>query len=179
MIFLIFLIIIILIILIFFSSPSLSPIPYYPTNKNDLPLILKNLKLINNQVFVDLGAGDGRVIFEAAKEAKRKNLKTKFFAVEKNPFLVFLLFLKRLFHPNKSNIKIVSQDIFSLNLKISPSSFLVFYLYGSPRFLEKLAKHLQKKFSSFTLISYLYPLKTIKPKKIILSQNHPIYFYRI
>jgi len=74
-----FLIIFLILGIIFlFSSPQLSLIPYFPSNKKDLPLIIKALNLKNNQVVFDLGAGDGIVIFEAAKLAFEKKLNTKF-----------------------------------------------------------------------------------------------------
>lgn len=167
-----------LVIIFFFSSPHLSPIPYFPTNKKDIPLIIENLKFSNRQVFIDLGAGTGQLIFEAAKKAFEKKLTTKFIAVEINPFLVFILFLKRLFHPNKKNIKIVWKNMFCFALRNLHRSSLIFYTYNSPKFLNKLVRYLQKKFSHFIFISYIYPLKYPKPKIIIEGKIHPIYFYQ-
>jgi hypothetical protein len=59
-------------VILLFSSKTLSPIPYFPSQKIDLPLIIKALNLQNNQTVFDLGAGDGIVIFEAAKKAYQK-----------------------------------------------------------------------------------------------------------
>ena len=113
-----FLIIFLILGIIFlFSSPKLSPIPYFPSNKKDLPLIIKALNLKNNEVVFDLGAGDGIVIFEAAKLAFEKRLNTKFFAIEINPILILIMWLRWLFHPNKKNIKIVCDDIFKIDFK--------------------------------------------------------------
>ncbi len=39
-----------LVIIFLFASPQLSPIPYFPTNKKDLPQIINALKLKNNQI---------------------------------------------------------------------------------------------------------------------------------
>jgi len=162
-----------LIIILFFSSPKLSPIPYFPSNKKDLSLIIKALNLKNNQVVFDLGAGDGIVIFEAAKLAFEKKLNTKFFAIEINPILILIMWLRWLFHPNKKNIKIVCDDIFKIDFtsyKLQVTSY-TFYLYISPWYLEKIIKNLKLKIKNFTLVSYFYPVPKMKAKKIFEGKN--------
>jgi len=162
-----------LIIILFFSSPHLSPIPYFPSNKKDLPLIIKALNLKNNQVVFDLGAGDGMVIFEAAKLAFEKKLNTQFFAVEINPVLILIMWFHWLFHPNKKNIKIVCDDIFKIDFKrykLQVTSY-TFYLYISPWYLEKIIKNLKLKIKNFTLVSYFYPVPKMKAKKIFEGKN--------
>lgn len=76
------LVIIILIILLFvifnflyFILPSLSPIPFFPTNKKDIPLIVDILLVEspNLDTVIDLGAGVGTVIFAAAKATCRRS----------------------------------------------------------------------------------------------------------
>src|SRR3989339_1199594 len=101
MVFYIIFIILIIIIIFIFSSPTLSPIPYFPSQKADMPLIVRALNLKNNQTVFDLGAGDGIMIFKAAEEAFQQDINTKFIAVEINPVLILILYLRRLFHPNK------------------------------------------------------------------------------
>ena len=169
-----FLIIFLILGIIFlFSSPQLSPIPYFPSNKKDLPLIIKALNLKNNQVVFDLGAGDGIVIFEAAKLAFEKKLNTKFFAIEINPILILIMWLRWLFHPNKKNIKIVCDDIFKIDFKrykLQVTSY-TFYLYISPWYLEKIIKNLKLKIKNFTLVSYFYPVPKMKAKKIFEGKN--------
>ena len=106
----------IFIVIFLFSSPKLSPIPYFPSQPVDLPLIVKALGLKNNQTVIDLGAGDGIVIFEAAKSSYLKKFNTKFIAVEINPVLILVLHLQRFFHPNKKNIQIIKEEGRSNNL---------------------------------------------------------------
>src|SRR3972149_12020194 len=104
-----------LVILLLFSSKKFSPIPYFPTQKADLSKIIKALKLKDSQTVIDLGGGDGIVVFRAAYEAQKQKLNTKFVAVEINPVLILILHLRRLFHPNKDNIIIIRDDIFKMN----------------------------------------------------------------
>jgi len=183
-IFIIFIIFIIVIILIF-SSKKFSPIPYFPSNKKDLPLIIKALNLKNNQTALDLGAGDGIVIFEAAKVAEKRKLNTKFVAVEINPVLILILHFRHLFHINKNNIKIIYGDIFTMDFSpLTPNSylsaeasakagFLTFYLYISPWYLEKTILNIKDQISKFSVISYMYPIKSLtkKSKEIIQGKN--------
>jgi len=189
-----FLLIFILLILFIFSSPKLSPIPYFPSNKKDLPLIIKALGLKNNQVIVDLGAGDGMVIFAAANEAFKRKLNTKFIAVEINPILILIMYIKKLFHPNRQNIRIVYSDIFKLDFKkllTFPAkrdhaprdnfSLLTFYLYISPWFMEKVIANINSQLTNsqkkLRIISYMYPIKSLKDRQKLIEGKKKIFIY--
>ena len=168
--FIIFIVFIIVIIFIF-SSPKLSPIPYFPSQSVDLPKIIKALNLKNNQTVFDLGAGDGIVIFSAAKSSYQQKLNTKFIAVEINPVLILVLHLLRLFHPNRKNIKIVHDDIFKMNYNdfinfMNFKNFITIYLYISPWYLEKVIENCIpiKSGENFSVVSYMYPIKSLRKK---------------
>ncbi len=190
-------------VIIIFSSKRLSPIPYFPSQKVDLPLIIKSLDLKNDQAIIDLGAGDGIVIFEAAKKAKEKNLNTQFVAVEINPILILILYLRRFFHSNKKNVKVVRSDMFKLSLRAFTKQFhyykiassftpfaprndsetmkqfnnVTIYLYISPWFLDKVAKKILHEFPKARIISYMYPIKSLKNKQRIIPGKNQIYIY--
>jgi len=169
-----------LIILAIFAFPQLSPIPYFPSNKKDLPLIIKALRLKNKQVVIDLGAGDGVIIFSAAKKAYENKLYTKFIAVDINPVLLLIMHIRRFFHPNKKNIKIMYGDMF--NLTIQPYNNLTIYLYISPWYLEEVISNLIpiRSGSNFSIVSYMYPIKSLKKQeKIIKGNEHDIFVYNI
>lgn len=182
---LIYVVILFIILAIFiFSSKTLSPIPYFPSQPVDIPLIVKTLKLKNNQTLVDLGAGDGIVIFKAASKSLRKKLNTKFVAVEINPILILILYLRKFFHPNRRNIKIVHDDIFKMNFEsynqctdAACRVSTTFYLYISPWFLEKTVSNIKKQISKFSVISYMYPIKSLKKKERIILGKNKIFIY--
>ncbi len=155
------------IIIALFVSRTFSPVPYFPSNKKDVEQIVKTLQLKNDQVIYDLGAGDGIVIFSAARVAQQKKLNTRFVAVEINPVLLAVLWLRRLFHHNRKNIHIRYGDIFTTRYTLHASHY-TFFAYISPWYLERVIKNCKKQMRSFCFVSYFYPL----PRKV------PNYRYR-
>lgn len=174
------LILVILFIIIFlFSSPALSPIPYFPSQSVDISKIIKALDLKNNQTVIDLGAGDGIVIFKTADKSFQQGLNTQFVAVEINPLLILILHFRRFFHPNKKNIEIIKDDIFKMNYSsLVPNPYsLTIYLYISPWYLEKTISNIKNQIKNFSVISYMYPIKSLKSKEIIIQGKNKIFAY--
>lgn len=166
-------------ILSLFAFPQLSPIPYFPSNPKDMHLILKALKLTNGQTVVDLGAGDGIVVFEAAKTTLEKKLDTRFVAVEINPVLVLLLHVRRFFNPNRDRITIVWGDLFKLDYRhlVKKNTQCTLYLYVTPRLIPSIVDTFKKSIPRFTTVSYLYKVdKTDKPR---YTGVHPIFIHLI
>ena len=168
-------------IIIIFSFPRFSPVPYFPSNGKDMSLILKALHIRKNQTIIDLGAGDGIVIFKAAEESFQKNLNTQFIAVEINPVLLLILHFRRLLHPNRKNISIVKKDMFIMDyspLITSHYPLVTIYLYISPWFIEKTVQNITKQVHSFDLVSYFYQVKYLPRFKEELKEGvHKIYSY--
>ena len=179
---LIVLILFLFVVIFIFSSKKISPIPYFPTQQADLSKIIEALKLKNNQTVIDLGAGDGIVIFKAAGQAKKQGLTTKFVAVEINPVLIFVLHFRRFFSPNRKNIKIVWEDMFKSD-GLRPRSFdfaqddIVVYLYISPWFLEKVISRFSIRNSKLKIVSYMYPVPSLKKKQKIIRGKNSIFIY--
>lgn len=176
----VYLILFFLVAIIFlFSSKRFSPIPYFPSQFVDIPIIVNALKLKSNQTVIDLGAGDGIVIFSAAQQSYKQRLNTKFVAVEINPILILILHLRRLFHPNKKNIKIIRDNIFSMNYShlIIDNCQLMIYLYISPWYLEKTISNVKKQISNFSTVSYMYPVKSLKKKERFIQGKNKIFIY--
>ncbi|KKP62717.1 MAG: hypothetical protein UR56_C0006G0008 [Candidatus Roizmanbacteria bacterium GW2011_GWC2_34_23] len=182
-------IIFITVIIFIFSSKKFSPIPYFPSQPADMLLIIKALSLKNNQTIFDLGAGDGTVIFKAAEEAFQQDLNTKFVAVEINPVLILILYLRRLFHKNRKNIKIIRDDIFKMDFEsliMKQSNNVTIYLYISPWYIERVIKNCKMKNEKFSVVSYMYPVKSLTRKpsfakasegKEIIQGKNKIFIY--
>ena len=172
-----------LITLILFAFPHFSPIPYFPSNKKDLHLILDALNIRNDQIIIDMGAGDGIIIFEAAKYAYDKGLNTQFIALDINPILVGIMLIRRQFHPNKNQIKIRKADMFTLDIsKLLPSTFnyVTLYAYISPRYLEHIVSLAKKIHSPHTsIVSYFYSIPSLRATEKKTSGIHDVYRYKI
>lgn len=169
-----------LFIIALFAFPQFSPIPYYPSNMKDKKNILKALSLKNNQTIVDLGAGDGVVVFEAAYESWRRKLDTKFLGIEINPVLIVILYLKWILHPNRKNIRIIWGDMFKLNyqrLTTDDQRLTTFYLYISPWLIEKVISRIQKQLPHSSFVSYFYPIKSLGKEEVVLKGVHNTYCY--
>jgi|GEM_PF-582237 len=181
-------------VLFLFASPEFSPIPYFPSNPKDMKLIIGALDLKNNQTIIDLGAGDGIVIFNAAKKAYEEKLNTQFVAVDINPILVLVMNIRRLFHPNRKNIYIVMEDMFKDNFKLKIENLIsnfkpasrgefqisnyVFYLYISPWLLNRALKVIKQYDGNKNIVSYFYAIKSLKEKKK-LQGIHSVYLYNL
>lgn len=170
----------------FFLLKRLSPIPYFPSNARDISLILKQIHLTNDMVLYDLGAGDGVIIFRAATAAYKKRFNTRFIAYEINPYLLLFMHIKRLFHPNRSNIAVRKGDVFSTDYPLSPHTNTIFFTYISPWFMEKtvqnVARQLPKK-ASVPWVSYFYEApksKLYRCRQLSHTRGvHDIYRYTI
>jgi len=168
-------------IIVIFAFPQFSPIPYFPSNPKDLPLILKALNIRNNQTIIDLGAGDGIVVFKAAEKAYQNKLNTQFIAVEINPVLLLILHIRRLLHPNRKNIQIVNRNMFSMSYSLLVTSHyppVTFYVYISPWFIEKTITNITKQIKMFDLVSYFYQVKCLpKYNEEIKEGVHKVFSY--
>ena len=181
MVFFIIFVAVLFVVILLFSSPSLSPVPYFPSNKKDINLITQALKIRNDQTIIDLGAGDGMVIFKAADIAYKQKLNTKFIGIDINPILIFIMTVRCLFHPNRNNIKIVHGDMFKINLSdlITKSYPLVtIYLYISPWLIEKTIKNCKLGIKKTAIVSYMYPVKSLKKTEKTIQGVNKIFIYK-
>ncbi len=169
-------------IIIIFTFPQFSPIPYFPSNKKDLSIILKALEVQKDQTIIDFGAGDGVVIFAAATQAFKKKLNTQFIALDINPILTLIMQLRRIVHPNRKNIKVMRANMFTLDIQrllTYDLRLLTCFFYISPRFLEPMIKKLEKVRGRKTVVSYFYPIDRLKKSEISTKGIHAVYKYKL
>lgn len=168
-------------VVFFMFSSAYSAIPFFPTNKKDLEKVVDSLKMQNDHIVVDLGAGTGTVIFEAAQEAHKKGLNTAFVAVDINFFLVLWMLMRAQFHPHKEHIKILRGDLFRMDYEKIVEGYkrITYYMYVSPWFTDTLADIIKQTGKSGHLISYYYPVKKLKPAKTLTDGEHDIYIYKV
>src|SRR3990170_5968369 len=89
----VFLIVIIL-MGIFFTIDTFLDLPYVATKRDKIETIIKLAQIKPKETVVDLGSGDGRLLFAAVRSGARA------IGYEVNPFLILLTQIKAiLFHP--------------------------------------------------------------------------------
>lgn len=150
---------------------SLSFAPWVPTFERDVDRAFALAKLVPNEIFLDLGCGNGRMPIEAARRCGARGQ-----GVE----LVFPLYLVCLVRKLLNrNLKL--QFSFTNLFKTDVSQADVIYIFGLPR---KLSGRLSKKLLAETkrgarLVSYCFPLADfalIKEDRPT-PKDLPIYLY--
>jgi cyclopropane fatty-acyl-phospholipid synthase-like methyltransferase len=116
-----------------FVSPS-------HTKMEDLKKIVKKLKLKDGDTFVDLGCGDGRVVFEVAKNFKN----VKCIGYEISPIHIMLAKLSKcILFPFSKRVQILPEDFTKADLSNVDAFYINWGDKASPK-LEKLRKKLKK-----------------------------------
>lgn len=145
--------------------------PWLPTEKDAVERFLDIAEIKEGYIFYDLGCGDGRMVFAAAKRgAKAKGLEVALF-----PFLIASV--SKLFQKEKGNIKIVYRDLFSVNL--SDADLVYFFLM--PKVYLKLKEKLKKEMKKGScVVTFVWPIEGWEPEKIDKKKNKPpLYLYKI
>jgi len=157
-----------------FRNASKSFAPFVPCGKKELPRIFEVIALKDNEVFYDLGCGDGRVVFYAAQ-----NFPVKAIGIELSLFFFLYCWIKSIFLSDKGDTNFKLRDLFYEDLSEADA----IYVYGMPKVLEeklryKLEKELKK---GARVIAYGFPIKGLEPESIRQpDENHKksIYLYR-
>lgn len=156
---------------IFLIYSSLKGAPYVPTNKKEILTILKQAKLKKDQIFLDLGCGDGRIVRQAVDLFDIKGI-----GIEINPLLI--LWAKFLAKTQKlSNIEFRLFDIVNKDIPLAN----VIYLFLFPKLIEKIVPKLSQQLNNGTLIiSHGFKIKQFSKFLIEKIDRYPFptYFYR-
>ena len=122
-----------LIVLLWILVPALYGLPPVPTNKDRVQRALKLANLRPGETLYDLGAGDGRVLFIAAREFKANAV-----GIEIGPIQCFWIWLRSLGSGWGSHIKIRWGSFYKANLTNAD----IVFVYATSREVIKLAPHL-------------------------------------
>ena len=168
-----------LIFVFFFAMFSLSLLwssikgsPYVPTSKKELAKIFSPHLLEKNDHFLELGCGDGRIVFYVAQKYPCRSI-----GVDINPLLIFYSRLKGKFLKARK-VKFEIKDIFKTNV----SQADVIYLFLMPKLLKKLAIKLKKETKKGCLIiSHGFVIQGMKKNliKTLARKPFPTYYYQL
>ncbi len=168
---------ILLLLYLFFMSTIamafLSLAPWLPARKKDLKRIFKLADLKPNEIFYDLGCGDGKIVIYAAKHYNAQAI-----GIELALPLYFICKIKQLFNYKKS-IKFKFKSLFKENLQHAD----VIYVFGMKgklknKLKQKLEKELKK---GARIISYSFPIDGWTPEIIDKpsEKDLAIYLYKL
>lgn len=107
-------------------------VPFVFTAKKLLPKIADALEIKPEDIVYDLGCGDGRFLFYAAKHYPE----TRFIGIERNYLLVAYIWIKKLLL-RADNISIRRENLLTADF----SDATKMYIYMLPEFLSRLRPH--------------------------------------
>jgi len=154
----------------------LSEFPYLRSPIHVIDKALEIADLSRNDVFADLGCGDGAVLLRAAER----------FGVFSVGFEIDPAFVQIARRRAKSTglqdlIDIIHSDLFSADL----SRLNVIYIYPSPLIIERLSsKILAECIEGTRILVHDYPLRLLQPVKVVQLPGgslhiHTLYIYEI
>jgi predicted RNA methylase len=130
---------------------------FFPSSNRIIDVVIDFARIKKNDIFYDLGSGDGRILIEVAKKG------IKVIGIEKNPLLNWLA-RRRI--KNLKNVKIIQGDIFKQ--KIDDASIIVAYLSQkiTERLQEKIEKEVKKETRIILIDHKFLNWEPIKVKKV-------------
>ena len=169
---LLFLLIFFVLFLVATIISATTQITFVGSSRRKIRSILSYTKPQPGQTFFDLGSGDGRVVFEAARTFELKAT-----GVEFNPLLVyFSKSVARLMGIHSTTF--LRQDALDVNLKKAD----IIYLFLLPKLLEPLSQKFKKECKPGTIIiSHGFQIKGFKTKLIHHKKDTPFstYYYKL
>lgn len=142
--------------------------PFVPSNKGAVEAMVNLAKLRPGQTVIDAGSGDGRVLFEAAKQG------AKCVGLEINPYLVLYTRIRAFFGPYRGMITVFWKNLWAAELSRAD----VVFVYLIPWKMDVLAEKLKKELKPGTLVisnSFIFP----RWKIIRKDPAHHIYVFTV
>lgn len=148
-----------------------SSIPYVGTRFKRIEKVIKRIQPKKGHIFIDLGSGDGRIVYMAAQKFKLKAI-----GVEFNPMLTF--FCRWYAHFKHIPASFKTEDI----LKTDISKADIIYCFLLPKMLVPLTQKLKKEAKKGTIvISHGFEIKALKELQFdyIDDDPFPTYYYKL
>ena len=147
--------------------------PWLPTFKKNLLASLKLADIKEGQVVYDLGSGDGRWLFKAARFTKAKKLVG--YEISLLPY--GLSKIRWFFSPYKKRLDLKLANYFLADL----SEADLIYCFGLPEVMKKLEPKLKQELKpGARLVSCAFKFPNLKPIVVIKEKpsSTPLYLYQ-
>ena len=122
-----FLLLLVILIAIFFTIDAFLDLPYVATKKEKIETIIKLANIKKRETIVDLGSGDGRLLFAAAEKGARA------IGYEINPFLIALTLVHAKLKGVAKRIVIYKQSLWKADLVVAD----VIFVYGRAKTMQR------------------------------------------
>lgn len=158
----------------FLSEPNFSKgqkAPFVTSSSETCQEVIKMLEIKENETLIDLGCGDGRILFKAHESTHCKCI-----GVDINESLISECRAKAKEKSIESFFVFKTEDIFSPDFNFYDSDCICFYL--TPKVTEELKKKIinyLKEKQSRRCVLIRYPFKDIIPTKI--DDKYKLYYY--
>lgn len=142
--------------------------PFVPSSKKAVDAMVALARITPGQTVFDVGSGDGRVLFAAAKQGAFAK------GVEINPYLVRFTRIKAFLSPYRGKITVIWGNLWTTDLSTAD----IVFVYLIPWRMEDLAQKLKKELKPGATIitnSFIFP----KWKIIRRDTTHHVYAFRI
>lgn len=143
--------------------------PWAPTRKRAIERAFEELEIGEQDIVVDLGAGDGKVLLTAAVRGARA------VGYELSPIMWIVAWLRT---RGSGRVSIYLRNFYRQNL---PDSTTIIFVFLMPDVMPRLKRYLisqhlpQLQF----VVSYAFQFQDVRPLGVIREQNcAPVYLYR-
>ena len=151
---------------IFFTIDVFFELPYVGAQKNCIDTIIKFASIKKWETVVDLGSGDGRLLFAAA-EADAKAV-----GYEINPFLIALTLIRTKLKGLSNNVWVERQSLWKADLKVAD----VIFVYAKRKTMPKFEKFIFQNTAKGTrVVVNTNPFPNKKPQR----QENGIFLYKV
>ncbi len=193
---------------VYFLSAHLSPVPFFPTQKIDLPMIVDEIKSIAQEkdiphnrkaklsrtgdlnsvqktVVIDFGAGTGTVIFPLA-DALHESV-TAYIGVEIHPLLAGIMIIRKYFHEKRKRMVTWRKNMFQITYrnflcmyKSKEKLRIIFYIYVGNQYITPIKDALKTYPKGTMIVSYMYDIPGWeKYLKRTRTGKHALYTYEL
>ncbi len=142
--------------------------PFVPSTNTAVEAMIKAAHIHPGMTVYDVGSGDGRVLFAAAREGANA------VGIEINPYLVWYTRIRAFFSPYRGRIRVVWGDLWRTDLKRADLVFVYLIPWRMGDFAAKLTRELPKG-AAVVSNSFIFP----NWKAIHKDPRHHIYTFRV
>ena len=151
---------------IFYTVDLFFELPYVGAQKSRMETIMKFASIKKGETVVDLGSGDGRLLYAAAEQG------AKAVGYEINPFLIALTLVRTKLKGLSNNIWIERQSLWKADLKVAD----VILIYAKRKTMPKFEEFIYKNAAKGTrIVVNTNPFPTKKPEKT----ENGIFLYKV